>query len=273
MSPVFRLVIWLIVVGGITTLGLILGSRVLTEPGYVLLAYGSYTIEMSLWTACISAIVVGFVAWAIFGVGGFLGNVPSKLNSTWRSKQLKRSNARLTESALWLRRDNPERALLILEKDKNVIKPPALHWLLASEAARRLDRDTQSMTYLDTAEALMNKVPKIIASPPMPQTFKALIESLKKEWREDWVYKLEEVGEEDALSRLSTLNKLFQNKSLALEIVLARLAMESGLEAESQYHIERANKLNADHPLVICLGLEKQVGRIPQLELLRKSLL
>lgn len=228
MSVLARLVIWLVVLAGLLGLGLFLGDRIKKDSGYVLLAYDVYTIEMSLWTACVVVIFSGLFLWVIFGFSGFLGNIPLRLNSAWRSLGSKRANTRLVQGALWLRRDNPERALSVLQQDTKQESFPALHWLLASEAARRLDRPEQSTTYLEIAESLMNKVPsQVPPSPMMPQTFKALLKYLKKNWREDWVYHLEFVGNEDALTRLSELNDLSNYESLALEVVLARLALVS----------------------------------------------
>ena len=274
MSVVIRLIIWLAVLGSLLAVGLFLGDRVQRDAGYVLVAYDVYTIEMSLWTAFIAVVLSVFLIWAIFEFGGFLKNIPSQLSFSWQSLGSKRADIRLVQGAFWLRHDDPERAFSILQQGAKRESLPALHWLLASEAARRLDRKEQSSEYLLLAESLMNKVPKQIAlSPKMPQTFKLLLTSLKKNWREDWVYQLEFVGNEDAVTRLSELNALLDRDSLALEVVLARLALVLDLQAEAVHHIKRAKKLNSKHPMVACLELEHQFGRTAHLELLRSHLL
>ena len=60
MSRLIRLSIWLGILGALLALGLYLGDRVKADPGYVLFAYGGYTIEMSLWAfvICFLAITV-----------------------------------------------------------------------------------------------------------------------------------------------------------------------------------------------------------------------
>ena len=273
MSLVMRLMLWFVILACLLALGLLLGDRIQNDAGYALLAYGEYSIEMSIWTACIALIVVAGALWIVFGLSGFLSNVPVKLILLWRSIGLKRADTRLVQGAFWLRQDNPGLALSVLQRDARQESLPALHWLLASEAARRLDLFEESAAYLETAESMMIKVPKQIAPTLMPQTFRGLVRSLKKNWREDWAFQLEIIGDEDALTRLSALNALSNYRSLALEVVLARLALASDLMVEATHHIDRARQLDAQHPLVICLDLESQFGRTPDLELLRTYLL
>lgn len=274
MNTLTRLTIWSVVLAFLLASGLFLGDRITKDSGYVLLAYNSYAVEMSLWTACFVVILGGFILWIIFSFGGFITNIPAKLTTVLRNLSSKRADIRLVHGAFWLRRDDPERALSILQQDAKQESLPALHWVLASEAARRLERHEQSTDYLKTAELLMKRIPgEATALPMMPQTFKSLLKSLKKKWREDWVYHLEFVGTEDALTRLSALSALSNEESLALEVVLARLAMVLELQAEAAHHIKRAKVIDAEHPLVVCLDLENQFGRTAHLEVLRNYLL
>ena len=57
MSRLLRISIWVSVLGALLAFGLYLGDRVKADPGYVLFAYGGYTIEMSLW-----AFIILFIA-------------------------------------------------------------------------------------------------------------------------------------------------------------------------------------------------------------------
>ena len=275
MSRAVRVAIWIIGFGALLALGLYLGDRVKADSGYVLFAYGGYTVEMSLWAFIVLFLIVTIILWILFGLGGALGRLPQNAWRAWDRMRHRKADSRLIEGALWLRRDEPERALSVLKKDASSESLPALHWLLASEAARRLEQLDESERYLESAERLMANIPKAIEHDPRPSEFKPLMKALKKEWREDWALALETIGDDDALSRLATLNSLAKvhTDSVALEIVQARLAMAAGLDAEAKHHIDRANQLDYDHPLVHLLSIEAESGRTVALEQLRRRLI
>jgi uncharacterized protein HemY len=275
VSRFIRLTIWLGILGALLGLGLYLGDRVKADPGYVLFAYGGYTIEMSLWAFLVCLIAITVVLWVLFGLGGALGRLPLNLLRAWGRMRHRKADSRLVEGAFWLRRDEPARALSVLKKDASSESLPALHWLLASEAARRLEHLDESERYLESAERLMASIPKVIEHDPMPTEFKPLLKSLKKKWREDWALDLETVGDDDALLRLASLTSLAKvhTDSVALEVVQARLALNSGLEAEARHYIERASQLDPSNPLVLLLRVESETGRTAALEDLRHRLL
>ena len=275
MSRLLRISIWASVLGALLAFGLYLGDRVKADPGYVLFAYGGYTIEMSLWAFIILFVAVTVVLWIVFGLGSALGRLPLSVFRAWGRMRHRKADSRLIEGALWLRRDEPARALAVLKKDASSESLPALHWLLASEAARRLEQLDESEHYLEAAEQLMASIPKAIEHDAKPTEFKPLLKALKKQWREDWALALETVGDEDALSRLALLNPLAKahTDSIALEIVQARLAMAAGLDAEAKHHIARANDLDSDNPLVHLLRVEIESGRTEALEKLRRRLI
>ena len=275
MSRAVRIAIWITGFGALLALGLYLGDRVKADSGYVLFAYGGYTVEMSLWAFIIIFLAVTVILWIVFGLGAALGRLPQNAWKAWSRIRHRKAESRLVEGALWLRRDEPERALSVLKKDASFEPLPALHWLLASEAARRLDQPDESERYLESAERLMANIPKAVEHDPRPSEFKPLIKALKKEWREDWALALETIGDDDPLSRLATLNSLAKvhTDSVVLEIVQARLAMAVGLDAEAKHHIDRANQLDSDHPLVHLLSIEAESGRTAALEELRRRLI
>lgn len=275
MSRLIRLIVWIAVLTGLLALGLYLGDRVQADPGYVLFAYGGYTLEMSLWTAAVVFLLLMVAAWVLLGVGGALGRTPFALFQAWGRVRHRRADGRLVEGALWLRRDQPERALAVLKQDATSESLPALHWLLASEAARRLEQNEVSTQYLETAEELMRRVPKPVVEARAPEQFHTLLKSLKKHWREDWALQLESVGDEAPLERLSALTSLVKQhpESVALAIVEARLAMAAELEAEAKHHIARAVTLSPDHPLVLALQIEVAGGRTPALDQLRRRII
>ena len=275
MSRLLRISIWVSVLGALLAVGLYLGDRVKADPGYVLFAYGGYTIEMSLWAFIILFIAVTVVLWIVFGLGSALGRLPLGVFRAWGRMRHRKADSRLIEGALWLRRDEPARALAVLKKDASSESLPALHWLLASEAARRLEQLDESERYLEAAEQLMASIPKAIEHDPKPTEFKTLLKALKKQWREDWALALETIGDEDALSRLALLNPIAiaHADSVSLEIVQARLAIDAGLDAEAKHHIARANDLDSDNLLVHLLRVEIESGRTEALEKLRRRLI
>lgn len=275
MSRFIRLLVWVLVLAGMLAAGLYLGDRVQADPGYVLLAYGGYTVEMSIWTASILFVLLMVGLWLVLGVGGALGRAPFAVWGVLGRARHRRADGRLVEGALWLRRDQPARAMAVLKQDAASESLPALHWLLASEAARRLDQAEASAQYLETAEELMRRIPKPVLEAAPPEQFHALLKALKKHWREDWVLRLESVGDEPPLARLSALTALVKQhpESLALAIVETRLAMAADLEAEAKHHMARAVALDATHPLVLALHIEADSGRTPALESLRHRII
>ncbi len=275
MSQLFRLTTWIIAFATLLGLGLYLGDRVKTDPGYVLFAYGGFTIEMSLWTFLIIFVALAIIFWLFFGLGGELGRLPVRIWGAWNRLRHQRADMRLVESALWLRRDEPELALSLLKRHASSESMPALHWILASEAARQLDQPVESEKYLASAERLMKNIPTTITPDSMPKEFKSLVKALKKDWREDWALRLETVGHEEPLTRLGLLNQMakIQPDSVALGIVQGRLALASDLEAEAKHHISRVKELDPLNPLVLVLVLEAETSRSATLEDLRRRLI
>ena len=275
MSQFFRLTAWITTFATLLGLGLYLGDRVKADPGYVLFAYGGFTVEMSFWTFLIIFTGSAISFWLFFGLGGELGRLPMRIWGAWDQMRHRRADFRLIESALWLRRDEPELALSLLKRDARSESIPALHWILASEAARRLNQPDESEKYLASAERLMEIIPNTIARDPMPKEFKSLVKALKKDWREDWALGLETVGQEEPLTRLTLLNQMARTQpdSVALGIVQGRLALASDLEAEAQHHISRVKELDPLNPLVLALVLEAETSRSASLEDLRRRLI
>ena len=275
MSQFFRLTAWITTFATLLGLGLYLGDRVKADPGYVLFAYGGFTVEMSFWTFLIIFTGSAISFWLFFGLGGELGRLPMRIWGAWDRMRHRRADFRLIESALWLRRDEPELALSLLKRDARSESIPALHWILASEAARRLNQPDESEKYLASAERLMEIIPNTIARDPMPKEFKSLVKALKKDWREDWALGLETVGQEEPLTRLTLLNQMARTQpdSVALGIVQGRLALASDLEAEAQHHISRVKELDPLNPLVLALVLEAETSRSASLEDLRRRLI
>ena len=198
MSRAVKITTWITGFGALLALGLYLGDRVKADSGYVLFAYGGYTVEMSLWAFIVLFLAVTVILWIVFGLGGALGRLPQNAWKAWGRMRHRKADSRLIEGALWLRRDEPERALSVLKKDASSESLPALHWLLASEAARRLEYFDESERYLESAERLMANIPKAIEHDPRPSEFKPLMKALKKEWREDWALTLETIDDGDA---------------------------------------------------------------------------
>ena len=275
MSQFFRLTAWITSFATLLGLGLYLGDRVKADPGYVLFAYGGVTIEMSFWTFVIIFVGSAISFWLFFGLGGELARLPMRIWGAWDRMRHRRADFRLVESALWLRRDEPELALSLLKRHARSESIPALHWILASEAARRLNQPAESEKYLASAERLMEIIPNTIARDPMPKEFKSLVKALKKDWREDWALELETVGGEGPLSRLSYLNRMAKSQpnSVALEIVQGRLALACDLEAEARHHVSQAKGLDPLNPLVLALVLEAETSRSTTLEDLRRRLI
>lgn len=275
MSRWIGLVFRIAVVVAVVAVGLWLGARISADSGYVLFAYGSTTVEMSLWTFVGGSLLLVMALWLVIGVLSEVGRAPFWVVRSVRGIRHRRADSRLVEGALWLRRDQPDKALALLKQSSKSESLPALHWLLASEACRRLDRMETSNTYLQRAEAMMAKVPAALPEPVQPDTFDGLVKVLKKRWNEAWAWSLDAEDRHDPLARLTVLNGLLKEhkESLALAVVMARTAHRADLSAEALHHQGRAQQLDREHPLVLCLEVELAVGSSAALNRLRQSLL
>lgn len=124
-----------------------------TDPGYILVAYGNYTLETSLWVGLLLLALLALVVYAVMRLVGKLIAGQHSLVDWLGSRKLRRS-ARLTTDGLisfvegnW---DRARRQSLRGAKNNEV---PLVNYLVAARASHRLNEPEKTREYLREAEA------------------------------------------------------------------------------------------------------------------------
>jgi HemY protein len=151
----FFLLALLLLLAGIGVAGLI--ER---EPGYVLIAFAGTTIEMSLWTATVIALLAfaalycfARLALHLMGLLAFLAGRNKRISmlSRWmnvrQNRQLRRANRGLIS---FLEGRWPE-ARRLLVKSASRSQTPLVNYLLAARASHELGENDEAERYLDLA--------------------------------------------------------------------------------------------------------------------------
>jgi len=128
-----------------------------TDPGYVLIAYGNYTLESSLW--------VGLLALALFTVVVYLSlRLVRKLFSgqhslnSWLGNRRSRKAARATNQGLLsLIEGNWHKARRLLLRGVKGSDTPLVNYLAAARASYRLNDIEKMREYLSAAESAENR--------------------------------------------------------------------------------------------------------------------
>jgi HemY protein len=122
-----------------------------TEPGYLLIAYGGYTVETSFWVGilAIATLVLAFYA-ALRFLSRLIASPGSLLN--WASARRLRQSSRLTTRGLVsFVEGNWRRARRQLLRGARYSEAPMLNYLIAARASYRLEEPEAMREYLAAA--------------------------------------------------------------------------------------------------------------------------
>jgi HemY protein len=122
-----------------------------TEPGYLLIAYGGYTVETSFWVGilAIATLVLTFYA-ALRFLSRLIASPGSLLN--WASARRLRQSSRLTTRGLVsFVEGNWRRARRQLLRGARYSEAPMLNYLIAARASYRLEEPEAMREYLAAA--------------------------------------------------------------------------------------------------------------------------
>lgn len=123
-----------------------------TDPGYVLVAYGSYTVETSLW---VGILLLTLFTLAIYGVIRLVRRLLGKNNSltSWLGSRRSRAAARLTTRGLIsFIEGNWSRARRQLLRGARNNDAPMINYLMAARSSYRLNDADKMHEYLGAAE-------------------------------------------------------------------------------------------------------------------------
>lgn len=123
-----------------------------TDPGYVLVAYGNYTVETSLWVGIVLLAVFTLLIYAVVRlIRRLLGGQNSL--SSWLGGRRSRASSRLTTRGLIsFIEGNWTRARRQLLRGARNSEAPLINYLMAARASYRLNEPDKMREYLGAAE-------------------------------------------------------------------------------------------------------------------------
>ncbi|TGD73880.1 heme biosynthesis protein HemY [Mangrovimicrobium sediminis] len=122
-----------------------------SDPGYVLIAYGAYTVETSLW---VGLVVLALLCFAVYAVVRLLRRLLGGQNSlvSWVEGRRNRASSRLTTRGLISYTEgNWDRARRQLISGAKASEAPLLNYLVAARASHQLGEADKVREYLGAA--------------------------------------------------------------------------------------------------------------------------
>lgn len=129
-----------------------LAAAIAYDPGYVLIAFGNYTLETTVWVAIALLLAMLFVMY------GFIALLHRSVRqgsifSRWRTNWNERRGRQLTQRGLLAYLEgNFERARVVLDRSANRTETPALNYVLAARAAAAQGEHKMAELYLLRAQ-------------------------------------------------------------------------------------------------------------------------
>ena len=133
-------------------LAAVLAAAIAYDPGYVLIAFGNYTLETTVWVGVALLLVILL---AMYGVILLLHRSvrQGSIFSRWRANWSERRGRQLTQRGLLAYLEgNFERARVVLDRGANRTETPALNYLLAARAAAAQGEHKMAELYLLRAQ-------------------------------------------------------------------------------------------------------------------------
>ena len=124
-----------------------------TDPGYVLVSYGSYTLETSLWVGLLLLLVFTLLVYAVVRLVRRLLAGQSSLVSWFGGRQAQRSSRLTTRGLINYIEGNWSKARQQLLKGVKGNETPLLNYLAAARASDSLNEPDKMREYLGAAEA------------------------------------------------------------------------------------------------------------------------
>jgi HemY protein len=113
----------------------LLAAAIAYDPGYVLIAFGNYTLETTAWVGIALALLILLVMYCLILLLHRSVRQGS-IFSRWRANWNERRGRQLTQRGLLAYLEgNFERARVVLDRGANRTETPALNYLLAARAA------------------------------------------------------------------------------------------------------------------------------------------
>jgi HemY protein len=121
------------------------------EPGFVLLQYGSWTVESTLIVLLVAMFLLFFSAYYAFRSLVLLGQSPSKFKAWNKAQKQKRASHALTQGLIMLEEGRWAQAERVLLRYVSHSDTPLLHYLAAARTAQKQNAPDRRDNYLKMA--------------------------------------------------------------------------------------------------------------------------
>lgn len=143
MRALIKVIALLVLIGAALAGGTLVGQAIKKDPGYVLLAYGNTTIEMSIWVALAILTVSAGVGYITFRLIGRLLDSPEGIGRLWARLRGRSARDATQKGFMELRMGRYEAALKHLTSAAPRSDTAFINYLSAAEAANALGRGDQ----------------------------------------------------------------------------------------------------------------------------------
>jgi HemY protein len=122
------------------------------EPGYVLISYGNYTIETSLWVGLVIAALAGLVVYLFWRLLHVLLSGPRSLSEWFRGRRAGNAAQMTSRGMISFTEGEWSRARTQLLRGVENNESPLFNYLVAARASANLGEPAKVAEYLDAAE-------------------------------------------------------------------------------------------------------------------------
>ena len=143
MRALIKVILFLCLVGLALAAGTLIGQLIQNDPGYVLMSYGTTTVEMSLWAGIGLATALLTLSYFTFRLIGRLLDSPVGLGRLWARLRGRSARGATQKGFMELRMGRYEAALKHLTAAAPRSDLAFINYLSAAEAANALGYDDQ----------------------------------------------------------------------------------------------------------------------------------
>lgn len=129
----------LVILGAVIVLGGLIGTLVVRDPGYVLVAYDNQSVETSLWFAVVALLLLYFALRALIWLAARIWGGRGSIGRWNRRRQFRTAAQRTTNGLLLLAEGEWREAQRLLTSSAGNAAAPLINYLNAARAANKLD--------------------------------------------------------------------------------------------------------------------------------------
>ncbi len=122
------------------------------DPGYVLLSYGQYTLETSIWVGGLVFLLLFFIVYGFFSLLRRVLSGSYALSAWFSDRGHRRSQQQTTRGLIAFIEGNWKKAQKVLARSAEKSETPLLNYLIAARASHALGESNQIKQYLKQAE-------------------------------------------------------------------------------------------------------------------------